>query len=68
MQYKNDSPIKSPLEDLFERKYFAYYLAKGIINLRNKENSYVIGILGKWGEGKTSVINMTLKYLKFFFC
>lgn len=65
MQYKNDSPIKSPLEDLFERKYFAYYLAKGIINLQNKENSYVIGILGKWGEGKTSVINMTLKYLKY---
>lgn len=52
MQYKKDSPIKSPLEDLFERKYFAYYLAKGIINLQNKENSYVIGILGNGAKVK----------------
>lgn len=65
MKYNNDNPIESPQEDLFERKYFSYYLAKGIINLENDKSSFVIGILGKWGEGKTSAINMTLKYLKY---
>ena len=28
MKYNNDNPIESPQEDLFERKYFSYYLAK----------------------------------------
>ena len=59
----NDVSIKSPSEDLLERKYFAYYLAKAILNLNNKDNSYVIGILGRWGDGKTSTINMALEYL-----
>lgn len=59
----NDVSIKSPSEDLLERRYFAYYLAKAILNLNNKDNSYVIGILGRWGDGKTSTINMALEYL-----
>lgn len=65
MQYNNDNAIESPTEDLFERKYFAYYLARGIHDLQPDKSSYVIGILGKWGEGKTSTINMALKYLKY---
>lgn len=63
-EYLQDNPIESPTNDCLERSYFAYHLAKSIHNLKTINNSYTIGILGKWGSGKTSTIKMALKYLK----
>lgn len=63
-EYLQDDPIESPTNDCLERSYFAYHLAKSIHNLKTINNSYTIGILGKWGSGKTSTIKMALKYLK----
>ena len=67
MKYFNDEPINSPLNDSLGYRHFAYYLAKSIAKFKlNKEkNSYVIGLFGKWGDGKTSAINMALAYLKY---
>lgn len=65
MTYFNDNAKKSPLEDELEQKHFAYYLAKGLADLENINDSYVLGICGKWGDGKTSVINMALRYYKY---
>lgn len=65
MQYQNDEPIKNPLDDKLDHKEFAYNLAKSIKNFKNNENSYVIGICGDWGTGKSSTINMAMSYLKF---
>lgn len=63
-EYLKDNPIDSPINDSLERSYFAYHLAKTIRNLKGLKSSYTIGILGKWGSGKTSTIKVALKYLK----
>lgn len=44
---------------------FAYYLAKGILDIKQIPKSFVIGLYGQWGEGKTSIINMMSQYLKY---
>jgi predicted KAP-like P-loop ATPase len=51
-----DQPKKLKKEDRFQRYEFSKRVA-GIINTNELENSLVIGLYGKWGEGKTSVMN-----------
>lgn len=67
MEYFSDEAIKSPLDDKLGHSHFSYYLAKCILNFEKVKNSYVIGICGKWGDGKTSAINMALVYLEYLF-
>ena len=55
--YSSDTPIKDSSEDAFNRYPFAKRVAQ-IISHRKDTNSIVIGIDGKWGEGKTSVFNL----------
>ena len=55
--YYNDYPIDSNEKDLLDRSYFSDILAKTIVNFENKD-SYTIGIIGGWGTGKTSIVNM----------
>jgi predicted KAP-like P-loop ATPase len=52
----SDKPVKTAEDDKFQRYRFAQRLAK-TIQSRNSTDSLVIGILGAWGEGKTSVLN-----------
>ena len=52
----SDKPVKQKKEDKFQRYEFSKRIASRIISSKN-EDSIVIGIYGKWGEGKTSVIN-----------
>jgi len=59
-----DKAIQLPVDDELENKHFAFYLAKGLFSLKKTTDSFVIGICGVWGEGKTSAINMALQYLK----
>lgn len=50
-----------PFEDLLHRKQFAKELAKGLnLSLKNDEDSFVLGINGQWGSGKTTLVH----YLK----
>ncbi|WP_271400957.1 KAP family P-loop NTPase fold protein [Salinicoccus roseus] len=61
--YYSDSPITSYEYDKFNRFPFAQHIAKTISD-REDSSSIVIGINGKWGEGKTSVLNFIEKELK----
>jgi predicted KAP-like P-loop ATPase len=54
-----DKPIERIDEDFLNRKDFAKNIANAIINYSDKDNSSLtIGLYGKWGSGKTSIINM----------
>ncbi len=52
-----DEPISCREQDLFERGRFVQGLRKEIVSLPF-ENSFVFGLYGSWGEGKTSVMNL----------
>ena len=58
-----EKPIISKNEDLLGREKVANNLAREIKYYRNKD-SLTIGIVGKWGSGKTSFINMVLENFK----
>ncbi|QNE67230.1 KAP family P-loop NTPase fold protein [Fusobacterium hwasookii] len=59
----SEKPIISKENDLLGRAKVASYLAKEIEYYKNKD-SLTIGIVGKWGSGKTSFINMVLENFK----
>ena len=61
--FYSEKPIISKNEDLLGRKKVASDLAKEIEYYKNKD-SLTIGIVGKWGSGKTSFINMVLENFK----
>ncbi|MEX6494584.1 KAP family P-loop NTPase fold protein [Fusobacterium animalis] len=61
--FYSEKPIISKNEDLLGRKKVANDLAKEIEHYKNKD-SLTIGIVGKWGSGKTSFINMVLESFK----
>lgn len=63
MSYNADRPIKEEGEDRLGRAAFARHLANGITEYKGKDG-LVIGLYGKWGSGKTSIINMTINILK----
>lgn len=52
-----DKPIKTAADDFLGRKKFAADLAEAISSYNN-EDSLVLGLLGPWGSGKTSIINL----------
>ncbi len=52
-----DIPIQKSKDDLLNRSEFAEQLAKAILEYKQDE-SFNIGLYGKWGSGKTSIINM----------
>lgn len=59
MNYSNfntDKPKKEQTEDYFQRYDFSKRIAEMVSNYRG-EKSLVVGIYGKWGEGKSSVLN-----------
>lgn len=58
--YYSDKPISSSEEDLLGRRGFARILAESLVNL-NTTDTFTVGLLGKWGSGKTSIVNMALR-------
>ncbi len=61
--FSPDRPIQSPAEDRFNRLPFARRIVQAITN-RTDPSSLVIGIYGRYGEGKTSVLNLLREELR----
>ena len=57
-----DKAIEKSEDDLINRRDFAYNLARALESMKTND-TFTVGIYGKWGSGKTSVINMTLEKL-----
>ncbi len=58
-----DSPISGKSDDKLGRAAFAKALAKTVMDFEG-EDSFVVGIHGKWGTGKSSVLNLVVEELK----
>lgn len=61
--FNKEYPISNISEDLLSRDIFVDSLVSSIKNYVDKE-SLTIGLYGKWGEGKTSVINLVKEKLE----
>ena len=61
--YSSDRAIKTSTDDLLGRAPFARQLAHALYE-NPYGDGYVIGLFGQWGNGKTSIINMTLEELE----
>jgi hypothetical protein len=59
MNYSTDRPIDTCEQDLLGRASFSKQLGRAIYDYNGKDG-LVIGLYGKWGSGKTSVINMAV--------
>lgn len=55
----SDVPINNKEGDLLNRNRFAEKLAESILEYKSK-NPLTIGLIGDWGSGKTSIINLFL--------
>lgn len=58
-----DVAIEDSSEDKLNRDMFAHNLANSILTY-DQEESLTIGIIGNWGSGKSSLINLTINRLK----
>jgi len=56
--FLSDSAIKKEEQDLFNFKYYAKKVQRLIQLNSNNSEPFTIGIYGKWGEGKTSFLNL----------
>lgn len=59
MDYNSDRPIESTNQDLLGRSTFSKQLAEAIFKYGGKDG-LVIGLFGKWGTGKTSILNIVV--------
>lgn len=59
-----DKPIRTKEEDLFNRSTPATAIAEVVRSCDVDSESFVVGIEGKWGSGKTSLINLVLENLE----
>jgi predicted KAP-like P-loop ATPase len=58
IHFLDDNPINKPEQDLFNFKFYAEKVQKLIQLNSSNPNPITIGIYGKWGEGKTSFLNL----------
>ena len=59
-----DKPISGRSEDFLGRKEFSDNIANAILNYDDVTNSSLtIGLYGKWGVGKTSIVNIVTEKL-----
>jgi hypothetical protein len=60
----DDLPIKKEEEDIMDFANNAKQFAEEIMKLPVSEHSFSIGVIGKWGSGKTSYLNLTKEVLE----
>ncbi len=63
MSIKADKPIRNPEDDVLGRTKVARSFAEQVVSLDASEG-VVFGVLGPWGSGKTSFVNLVRVYLK----
>ena len=61
--FYSDKPIKYGTDDRLGRDKFAKELAQTLLAF-NGRDTFTIGLSGKWGCGKTSLVNMTLSEIE----
>lgn len=61
--FNSDKPISNENEDELNRMPFVKRLSKSICNY-NSQDCLVIGLMGEWGCGKTSILNLTFSEIK----
>lgn len=61
--FNSEKPIEKIEQDILGRSNTAKELSRHILGYKS-DDSLTIGIIGEWGSGKTSFINMTLEALK----
>lgn len=63
MTISGDNPIRHPEDDTLGRTALAEFFARQVLALDTTEGG-VVGVLGAWGSGKTSLINLAQKEFK----
>ena len=58
--FSSDKPIFNKKSDKLNRTEFSKQLAKAILSYTETDN-FTIGLSGRWGSGKTSIINMVVE-------
>lgn len=61
--FNSDKPITNQKSDCLNRRDFSKQLAKAIISYTNEDN-FTMSLCGKWGSGKTSVLNMVVEEIR----
>ena len=59
-----DNPVMDPADDEFNRVSFSKRLADTLATMDTSEGAPVVGLFGKWGDGKTTVLNFVRSFLK----
>lgn len=62
MTIHTDRPVSIQSEDCFQRYEFSKRIASIVAKSKNDE-SVIVGLYGKWGEGKTTIMNFVQKEL-----
>ncbi|WP_252244445.1 MULTISPECIES: P-loop NTPase fold protein [unclassified Clostridium] len=57
--YNADKPIEKFEDDILGRKFFSDQLAQAVLSINSNDN-ITIGLYGKWGTGKTSILNLAI--------
>lgn len=65
--FSADKPIQKKDYDLLNRTKFSKQLAKAIISYTETDN-FTISLCGRWGTGKTSVLNMVIEEINELTC
>jgi len=63
MNIRSDNPIRKPDDDVLGRSKLAQSFAEQVLSLDASEG-IVVGVLGPWGSGKTSFLNLTRIHLE----
>jgi predicted KAP-like P-loop ATPase len=58
-----DVPINTINDDELNRADFSIKIAESILNYEDEE-CLVLGLMGKWGSGKTSIRNMIFEHIE----
>ncbi len=59
MTAQTDRAVRSLDEDLLDRKPFIDRLVSALINEKtDRATGIVVGFVGEWGSGKSSILNM----------
>ena len=60
--YLSDAPLTKSADDKLGRSGFSKHLAQSILS-SDQEDSMVVALYAPWGNGKTSLLNMTVEHI-----